>query len=67
MTDNQSVMILTEQEWQDLAVVCRHFCDVTSWVQDPRRREGASAEYVDGMFRQRELCHRVMDATDKPF
>lgn len=57
--ESQTAMLLTEQEWRDLAEIVQHYLDTTAWVaEDPN----SSARIFEIVHRKRSLAQRIRDA-----
>lgn len=57
---NETAMLLTEQEWEDLAYVCGRFLEGTAWSDRPQVAVPTRA--LETLKRRRVLCKRVLDA-----
>lgn len=66
----QSAMLLTDQEWSDLAAMVAHYRTCTEWVDNPTQRADyarriAGREFADDLTvkdRQRALATRIIQA-----
>lgn len=56
----RSAMLLTEQEWTDLAEMARHYKRATEWAETDRT---LSERDVADLFRKRALAERIIDAS----
>lgn len=58
--DPQTAMLLTETEWQDLAVMMKVYVKDTEWVDEDHRTMGDIT--LAPVRRKRTLAHRIIDA-----
>ncbi len=56
----QTAMLLTEQEWRDLAFISRHYLHETRWVVD--EATSRPRETLDNVLRERALASRIIEA-----
>jgi hypothetical protein len=56
----KTAMLLTEQEWADLAVMVGHYKNSTTWVL--RERDDDVPGHIQDLRRRRLLADRIMNA-----
>lgn len=57
---DQTAMLLTQQEWTDLANMARLYRRSTAWVE---REDVDNPKYVN-LNRRRQLAQRIIDAAE---
>lgn len=59
---SESALLLTEEQWDDAAVIAHSYLDSTSWVDGPSGRALEGDEYVGQIRRRRALAKKIADA-----
>jgi hypothetical protein len=65
MTDDyepQTAMLLTQQEWDDLCGMVKHYRTLTEWSETPDVAVRYPMENVTDLWRQRALAERIIKA-----
>lgn len=59
-------MLLTQEEWADLAAMVRHYRMCTQWVEHPTTclRSKSELEHIAKLVRRRKLANRIIDAAE---
>lgn len=58
----QTAMLLTEQEWQDVAEMVEYFKVCTEWVDIHPRPSDETDDHVISLKRKRALADRITEA-----
>lgn len=58
---DETAMLLTQQEWEDLSTMVDHYANLTEWVEG--EPEDTPSKHVQSLRRQRALAQRIVDAT----